>query len=98
MRSSVPTKRKGKNNMKPLKNEIRDDCAERFGLRSSDLTFLGGGREDSDGIVYTALKDGVKYVLKISQAADEAHVESILKFAHYLGECGIRVSSPLKNA
>ena len=68
--------------MKPLKNEIRDDCAERFGLRSSDLTFLGGGREDSDGIVYTALKDGVKYVLKISQAADEAHVESILKFAH----------------
>lgn len=36
--------------MKPLKNEIRDELADRFGLKGSELTFLGGGREDSDGI------------------------------------------------
>lgn len=83
--------------MKPLKNEIRENLANRFGLKDTDLTFLGGGREDSDGVVFTAEKDGKKLVLKISQAADEEHVKSILEFAHYLGKSGIRVSSPIMN-
>lgn len=83
--------------MKPLKDEIRDELAKRYGFSASDLTFLGGGREDSDGVVFTVQKDGRKYVFKISQAADEEHVKSILEFAHYLGKCGIRVSSPIQN-
>lgn len=83
--------------MKPLKDEIKKELAARFGLLDTELVFLAGGREDSDGIVFTAIKNNRKLVLKISQASDEEHVKSILEFAHYLGECGIRIGSPLKN-
>ncbi|MDD5935454.1 MAG: phosphotransferase [Clostridiales bacterium] len=83
--------------MKPLKNELRDELANRFGLKTSELNFLAGGREDSDGIVFTTEKAGKKLVLKISQASDEEHVKNILKFAHYLGSYGIRISSPIKD-
>ena len=83
--------------MKPIQNEIRNELAGRFGIDGDELSFLAGGREDSDGIVYTTSKNGNKYVFKISQAADEEHVKSILEFAHYLGSCGIRTGSPIKN-
>lgn len=83
--------------MKPLKDSIRRELAERFGLDDSKLEFLAGGREDSDGIVFTARKDGRKKVFKISQASDEEHVKNILEFAHYLGKCGIRIGSPIQN-
>ena len=77
--------------MKPLKDSIRRELAERFGLDDSKLEFLAGGREDSDGIVFTTIQDGRKKVFKISQASDEEHVKNILEFAHYLGKCGIRI-------
>lgn len=83
--------------MKPLKDEIINEMASRFGLDAKQLTFLAGGREDSDGIVFTTIKDGKKLVLKISRASDEEHVKNILEFAHYLGQCGIGISSPIKN-
>ena len=83
--------------MKPLKDEVRKELAARFGLADTELVFLAGGREDSDGIVFTAIKDNRKLVLKISQASDEEHVKSILEFAHYLGECGVHIGSPRKN-
>ena len=37
--------------MKPIKDEIRNELAERFGIEGEELSFLAGGREDSDGIV-----------------------------------------------
>ena len=83
--------------MKPLKDEIRDSLAERFGIKSSELILLGGGREDSDGIVYTVTGNEKRQVLKISQAEDEKLVKSVLEFAHYLGSCGIHVSNPIRN-
>lgn len=83
--------------MKPLKDEIRRELVARFGLEDSKLVFLAGGREDSDGIVFTTVQNNEKLVLKISQASDEEHVKSILRFAHYLGNCGIHISSPIKN-
>lgn len=83
--------------MKLLKDEIRNDLANRFGINEHELTFLGGGREDSDGIVFTVGEEPEKIVLKISQASDEEHVKSVLEFAHFLGERGIRVSSPIEN-
>lgn len=83
--------------MKPIQDEIRNELAGRFGIDGDELSFLAGGREDSDGIVYTTSKNGNKYVFKISQASDEEHVKSILEFAHYLGSCGIRIGSPIKN-
>ena len=83
--------------MKPIQDEIRNELAGRFGIDGDELSFLAGGREDSDGIVYTTSRNGKKYVFKISQASDEEHVKSILEFAHYLGSCGIRIGSPIKN-
>ena len=83
--------------MKILKESIRDELAGRFGIAGEKLSFLAGGREDSDGIVFTTNKSGKKLVFKISQASDEEHVKNILDFAHYLGNCGIHISSPLKN-
>lgn len=64
--------------MKPLKENLKNELAGRFDLEGSELTFLAGGREDSDGIVFTACKDGRKLVLKISQAQDEEYVKNIL--------------------
>ncbi|MGN1188714.1 MAG: phosphotransferase enzyme family protein [Lachnospiraceae bacterium] len=83
--------------MKILKESIRNELAGRFGIAGEELSFLAGGREDSDGIVFTTTKSGKKLVFKISQASDEEHVKNILEFAHYLGNCGIHISSPLKN-
>lgn len=83
--------------MKPLKEEVRIELAKRFDLEPEELVFLAGGREDSDGVVFTVCKDGRKQVFKISQACDEPHVKSVLEFAHYLGTCGIRISSPIEN-
>ena len=83
--------------MKTLKDEIKNELANRFGLAGDQLIFLAGGREDSDGIVFTTTQTDKKMVLKISQATDEEHVKNILEFAHYLGKSGIRISSPIKN-
>ena len=83
--------------MKPLKDDIKNELANRFGLDSTEFVFLAGGREDSDGVVFTTNKDGKKLVFKISQASDEEHVKNILEYAHYLGSRGIRISSPIKN-
>ena len=83
--------------MRPLKDEIKKELAARFGLADTELVFFAGGREDSDGVVFTAMKENKKLVLKISQAADEEHVKSILEFAHYLGDCGIHIGSPIEN-
>ena len=81
-----------------MNDEIKKKLAERFGLLDTELVFLAGGREDSDGIVFTTMKDGKKMVFKISQASDEEHVKNILEFAHYLGNHGIFVRSPVKNS
>ena len=48
-------------------------------------------------MVFTALRENKKLVLKIYQAVDEEHVKSILEYAHYLGNCGIYISSPIEN-
>lgn len=83
--------------MKPLNDNIKCELAKRFGLNPEDLVFLAGGREDSDGIVFLVNSDGKKRVFKISQASDEPLVKNVLEFAHYMGKCGIHVSSPIEN-
>ena len=83
--------------MKPLKEEIRNELAGRFGLDYTSLVFLAGGREDSDGIVFSVNQDNRKLVFKVSQAHDEEHVKNILEFAHFLGKQGIRIGGPIKN-
>ena len=44
--------------MKTLKESIRYELAGRFGIAGEELSFLAGGREDSDGIVFTTNKSG----------------------------------------
>ncbi len=69
-------------------------------LTPEDLTYLGGGRIDSDGISYTYHQDGQAYVLKIlafQQNSPDAllRLEERLKFVHYLGEHGAPIINPL---
>jgi Ser/Thr protein kinase RdoA (MazF antagonist) len=74
-------------------------CAA-FQVQPSDLAYLGGGRHDSDGIVYTYLKDAQKFVLKIMALAREDadglfRLEERLKFVRFLGEHGAPIVQPL---
>lgn len=83
--------------MKPLKDSIKNDLTQKFGLDPAKLVFLAGGREDSDGVVFSANKGGKKLVFKITQVSDEMRAKSKQNFAHYLGSFGIHISRPIKN-
>ncbi|MGB8452002.1 MAG: hypothetical protein WCD89_06685 [Anaerocolumna sp.] len=67
-----------------------------------DLSFLGGGREYSDGIAYVYYNKRHKKVLKILAfdkpgTGDLEALDERLKFIHYLSECGIDIAWPEKN-
>lgn len=72
-----------------------------YEISPESLTFLGGGREDSDGIAYTYSRAGVKErVLKIlalpgDSKAGLARIGERLKFVHFLGERGAPIVYPL---
>ncbi len=73
-----------------------------YGIREDALIFLGGGREDSDGIAYFYQKDGQKKVLKFLAVEkpgtnDLAALDDRLRFIHYLVECGIDIAGPQEN-
>ena len=64
------------------------------------LSFLGGGRGDSDGIAYTYPAPGGKMVLKIlgfpeAETIRRASFEARVRFAFHLGENGIDIASPV---
>jgi Ser/Thr protein kinase RdoA (MazF antagonist) len=72
----------------------------RFQVQPGDLTYLGGGRIDSDGIVYTFTKDQQRFVLKILAFRRDdpnalVRLEERLKFVHFLGEQGAPIVNPL---
>ena len=72
-----------------------------YQLHPSDLTFLGGGRIDSDGIAYTFTREGQNFVLKIlAFLVDDTdalvRLEERLKFIHFLGDRGAPIVSPLE--
>jgi Ser/Thr protein kinase RdoA (MazF antagonist) len=69
---------------------------------ATDITYLGGGREDSDGIAYTFYLNDKKMVLKIlamdkPAEADLQALEERLKFINYLGSQGIDIAFPVEN-
>lgn len=73
-----------------------------YGIKEEDLSFLGGGREDSDGIAYVYYHKGQKKVFKILAVDkpgtdDLAALDERLKFIHYLGESGIDIAGPEEN-
>lgn len=86
-----------------LSDVILAKMAEKFGIDKASLSFLGGGREDSDGILYSYPTDGSERVLKIlaiPYAEKEQAVKKMderLKFVHFLGENGVDIVYPIRN-
>lgn len=73
-----------------------------YGIKEEGLSFLGGGRGDSDGITYLYLHKGQRKVLKILAydspgTGDLAALDDRLKFIHYLGENDIEIARPEEN-
>ena len=65
-----------------------------------DLTYLGGGKIGSDGIVYTFTRDHQILVLKILAFRRDdldalVRLEERLKFIHFLGDGGAPIVNPL---
>lgn len=85
-----------------LTNQAKVELCEKLSIDLQDLVYLGGGREDSDGIVYTYHEENRKKVLKIlaipeTEKAMLKKLEVRIEFAHYLGANGIRLAYPLQN-
>lgn len=78
------------------------ELCEKLSISQKELSFLGGGREDSDGTVYTYQEGNKKKVLKIlaipeGEKESFARLETRISYANYLGEHGIKLSYPLQN-
>lgn len=71
-------------------------------IQEESLNFLGGGRGDSDGIVYTYQQGNQKMVLKILAfpVNEENNLDKLkmrVQYANYLGEHGIHLAYPVRN-
>lgn len=93
---------KGGEIMIQITDKAKMELCEKLSINLQRLTYLGGGREDSDGTVYTYHEGTRKKVLKIL-AIQEAEKEKLknlqvrIKYAHYLGANGIKLAYPLYN-
>lgn len=70
-----------------------------YEIKPENLKYLGGGREDSDGIAYVYQDKGGKKVFKVLSIKkpgiiDLPALDQRLKFIHYLGENGIDIAFP----
>lgn len=86
-----------------VSSKALNSLCKAYQIKDSDLTFLGGGREDSDGIAYFYYFEGHKKVLKIlvvdKPGNDEVKaLEDRLAFVHYLGTQGINIAYPEENS
>jgi Ser/Thr protein kinase RdoA (MazF antagonist) len=82
--------------------KVMAELCDKLSIDVKELKFLGGGREDSDGTLYTYNSNGGKMVLKIlaipeNQVDKLASFEVRVRFANHLGENGIKLAYPLKN-
>lgn len=73
-----------------------------YGVSEDSIKFLGGGREDSDGIAYTYDFEGERRVLKILSLPLDKKEELIalddrIEFAYFLHENGIKIAAPHMN-
>ena len=81
---------------------VLSDLCEKLSIQKGTLSFLGGDREDSDGIVYTYLAQGKKMVVKLLAIPmdDKKSIENLklrVQYANYLGEHGIHIACPIFN-
>ncbi|WDV48175.1 phosphotransferase [Clostridiaceae bacterium M8S5] len=88
-----------------ISEKIMGKLLKPYELQVSELEFLGGGREDSDGIVYSYLNKGSKMVFKtIAWKCDkEGFDDNVNKnnerinFVHYAGQNGANIVFPSKS-
>lgn len=74
-------------------------CAQ-FQISPDNLTKLGGGREDSDGVAYTFPAEDKEFVLKIMSMSPGdpdglLRIQERLRFVGFLGEHGVNIVYPL---
>lgn len=88
--------------MIPVPETILSELCLQSGIQPQSLEYLGGGRRDSDGIVYEYSHPTGKRVLKIiaipnDQPEGFLAFRERLKFIHYLGEHDVDIVFPIKN-
>jgi Ser/Thr protein kinase RdoA (MazF antagonist) len=89
--------------MIPVPHDVLDCLSRKFSFEPDTLTKIGGGREDSDGVVYTSYNEPRKRIIKITaHKADDASADFKLseraKFFAYLGNHQVPVIAPMPNA
>jgi len=89
--------------MIPVSNEVLNYLAESFAFEPSTLEKIGGGREDSDGVVYASGYGLTRRTLKIiaKNINDASAYFKTFERAHffaYLGEHEVPVVTPMPNA
>lgn len=79
--------------------------ADRFGTKLDALTYIGGGREESDGVLYgyrdpVTSRDMVLKILAIpqeNQARAFKEMDERTRFVNFLGEHGMDIAYPVAN-
>lgn len=81
---------------------IKEICCK-LSISQEELQFIGGGREDSDGSLFTFYLNKNRMVLKIlaipENEEEKLHsLEVRIRYANFLGENGIELAYPLINS
>lgn len=82
--------------------EALSELCVKIGINKGALEYLGGGRGDSDGIVYTFTNGIRKMALKII-AIPKQEKETLdrldlrIRYAGFLGKNGVRIAAPIRN-
>jgi Ser/Thr protein kinase RdoA (MazF antagonist) len=90
--------------MKKLDSGTLDRLLKPYDLDSASVQYLGGGREDSDGVVYAFDRDRPMAVKLMAWKEPEEdflwtrkRYEERIRFAFYLGEGGAPVVNPVRD-
>ena len=83
--------------------QVLRQLSAQFGASAESLKYLGGGREDSDGIAYTYPAPQGLQVLKVLALPPEdggalSLLEQRIAFSHYMAQCGVPLAAALPDA
>jgi amicoumacin kinase len=87
--------------MIPVPKTVAASLARSFGITAAELSHFGGGREDSDGIVYAYPFGATRRLLKVMAIPAEGQrrgllcLEERLRFMRFCGENGASIAFPL---
>jgi Ser/Thr protein kinase RdoA (MazF antagonist) len=86
--------------MIPVPDSVLAALCAQFTTSPDRLTRLGGGREDSDGVVFAFPSAGTEHVLKIMPITSDNQdgllsIQERLRFVHFLGQHGVNIVYPI---